>query len=112
MIGEGTVEEPVIPGTASFGEIIFAAENNNDQPGDINTTFVDVSEIFAFWDYEGMTNGTEYTSRWLYEGEVIIETPSTWAAGESGTAWESIYHPEILPPGLFTLELEVQGELF
>lgn len=113
MIGEGSgpVDPPVVSGDISFSEITFAEENNNDQPGDIGTTFVDPDEIFAFWDYEGMSNGVEWTSRWLYEGQVVLETPSVWDGGESGTSWVSVFHPDGLPAGRFDLELEVQGEL-
>lgn len=113
MIGEGTPVPPVNRGTASFGEITFAeGVDNNNQPQDINTSFVDVQEIYAFFDYEGMTNGAEWVSRWYYEGQLVLETPSTWDGGESGTSWVSIFHPDGLPPGLFELELEVQGEIF
>lgn len=111
LVGEGQVDPPVVPGTISFGEIIFAEENSNEQPQGINTSFVGVGEIFAFWDYEGMSNGIEWTSRWYYEGQEVLETPSTWDGGASGTSWVSIFHPDGLPPGLFELELEVQGEV-
>jgi hypothetical protein len=112
MIGEGTVG-PVNPGNASIGEITFAEEvDNNNQPIGANTTFVNVGEIFGVFDYQGMTNGAEWTTYWYYNGQLVLETPSTWDAGESGTAWASIFHPDGLPAGLFELEIEVQGELF
>lgn len=112
-IGEGASVNPVNSGTASFGEITFAeAIDSNNRPQDINTSFVGVGEVFAFFEYTGMTNGAEWVSRWYYEGQMVLETPSTWNAGESGTSWVSIYHPDGLPPGLFELELEVQGEIF
>jgi hypothetical protein len=111
-IGEGT-PAPVNPGTASFSEITFAeGVDSNDRPQGVNTTFVDVGEIYAFFDFEGMTNGVEWSTYWFYEGQLVLESPSTWSGGESGTSWVSIYHPEGLPPGRFDLELEVQGELF
>ena len=48
----------------------------------------------------------------ITKSQLVLETPSTWDGGESGTSWVSIFHPDGLPPGLFELELEVQGELF
>jgi hypothetical protein len=42
----------------------------------------------------------------------VLASPATWDAGESGTTWVSLYHPDGLPPGLFELEIEVQGEVF
>ena len=112
-VGEGTPVGPVNPGTASFGDITFAEGlDNNSGPQGINSIFVDVLEVYAFFDYEGMTNGADWVSRWYYEGQLVLETPSTWDGGDSGTSWVSIYHPDGLPAGLFELELEVQGEIF
>ena len=112
-IGAVTPVNPVNPGTASFGEFTFAdGVDNSNRPQGVNTSFVNVQEVYAFFDYTGMTNGVDWVSRWYYEGQVVLETPSTWSAGESGTSWVSIYHPDGLPPGLFELEVEVQGEIF
>jgi S1-C subfamily serine protease len=112
-VGEGTPVGPVNPGTASFGDITFAeGVDNNNGPQGINSIFVGVQEVYAFFDYTGMTNGADWVSRWYYEGQLVLETPSTWDGGDSGTSWVSIYHPDGLPAGLFELELEVQGEIF
>jgi hypothetical protein len=112
-IGEGQPVDPVNPGTASFGEITFAdGVDANDQPQGVNTTFSNVGEVFAFFDYEGMTNGVEWSTHWYYEDQLVLESPSTWSGGASGTSWVSIYHPDGLPPGVFELELTVQGEVF
>ncbi len=113
MIGEGIPVDPINPNMASFGEITFAeGVDNNNGPQGINTSFVGVQEVYAFFDYTGMSNGAEWVSRWYYEGQIVLETPSTWDGGESGTSWVSIYHPDGLPAGLFEVELEVQGEIF
>lgn len=113
VIGNETPVRPVNPSTASIGEFVFAeGVDRNNRPTGINTSFVDVGEVYAFFDYEGMTNGAEWETRWYYEGQLVLETPSTWSAGASGTSWVSIYHPDGLPPGRFDLELDVQGELF
>jgi hypothetical protein len=112
VIGEQSVV-PINTGVATFSEITFAENvDDNNQPVGVNTSFVDVNEIFGVFDYEGMTNGVEWTTYWYYEGQLVLETPSTWDSGESGTAWVSIFHPEGLPSGQFELEIEVQGELF
>jgi hypothetical protein len=113
VIGESTPVGPVNPGTASIGEITFAAGvDDNNQPQEIDTTFTGPMEIFAFFDYEGMTNGAEWTTRWYYEGQEVLASPATWDAGSSGTTWVSLFHPDGLPAGLFELEIEVQGEVF
>jgi S1-C subfamily serine protease len=113
MVGDSGPIDPVNPGTASFGDITFAeGVDSNNQPQSVNTSFVDVNEVYAFFDYSGMTNGVDWVARWYYEDQVVLETPSTWSGGESGTSWVSISHPDGLPPGKFDLELEVQGEVF
>ena len=85
MVGEGNVVEPINPGTSAFGEITFAEAVSGDEPQGINTSFSGVNEVYAFFDYEGMSNGVEWTSRWYYEGQEVLETPSTWVGGDSGT---------------------------
>lgn len=113
MIGAEIPVDPINPDTASFSEITFAeGVDDNQQPQNVNTSFVDVGEVYAFFDYEGMENGVDWVSRWYYEGEMVLESPASWDVGESGTTWISIFHPDGLPPGLFELELEVQGEVF
>jgi len=112
-VGAKSTIEPVNPGTASFGDVTFAeGVDNNNQPQGVNTTFSDVNDVYGFFDYAGMTNGVDWVSRWSYEGETVVETPSTWDAGESGTTWVSISHDSGLPAGKYDLELEVQGEVF
>jgi serine protease Do len=112
MVGAGDIVQPINPTFAAFGEIIFAEGIADEAPVNINTTFSGVNEVYAFFDYEGMTSGTEWTSRWYYEGQEVLETPSTWDGGEEGTYTVSLSHPDGLPAGSFELELEVQGELF
>ncbi|MCC6453652.1 MAG: trypsin-like peptidase domain-containing protein [Caldilineaceae bacterium] len=113
MIGEGNLVDPVNPGTASFGDITFAeGVSGSNQPQGVNTSFANVQEVYGFFDYEGMVNGAAWTSRWYYQDQLVLETPSTWDGGANGTSWVSIYHPDGLPVGQFDLELEVQGEIF
>ena len=112
-VGEGRGVTPVVPGVASIGEITFAeGVDNNNRPQGVNTSFVDVGEVYGFFDYSGMTNGASWTTYWYYEDQLVLETPGTWDGGTSGTTWVSIFHPDGLPPGRFELEIEVQGELF
>jgi hypothetical protein len=113
IVGEEIPVGPINPTTAQISEITFAAGvDNNDQPQDVNTTFSDIFEVYAFFDFEGMSNGAEWATRWYYEGEMVLEIPGVWDSGESGNTWVSIYHPDGLPAGVFELEVEVQGELF
>ena len=109
--GPGPGPGPIDPGRASFSAITFAEGVEGDRPVGINSIFSNVQEVLAFFDYQGMTNGVSWTSRWYYEGQVVLETTETWNSGENGSYYISIYHPDGLPPGKFDLELEVEGEV-
>jgi hypothetical protein len=111
MIGAGTGPGPIDPGTASFGPITFAEDVANDRPVGANSIFSDRQEVMAFFDYEGMTNGVSWTSRWYYEDQEVLETTETWSSGASGSYYISIYHPDGLPAGRYGLDLEVGGEV-
>jgi hypothetical protein len=112
-VGNKESAPPINSGTASFGNVTFASGvDNNNQPQGVNTSFSGVDDVYAFFDYEGMTNGVDWVSRWFYNGQKVLETPATWDAGESGTTWVSISHDSGLPAGKYDLELEVQGEVF
>ncbi|HXF62711.1 MAG TPA: serine protease [Caldilineaceae bacterium] len=109
--GPGPDPGPNPPSTPEIGPITFAADVANDQPVDTGASFAGLTEVFAFFDYSGMTNGTPWTRRWYLDGQMVLETEDIWNSGTEGTTYISIYHPDGLPPGEFTLELYVDGEL-
>lgn len=110
MIGQGNGPTPILT-SGGFGPIIFAEGERNGQPTGVATSFSNMGEVYAFFDYEDMTNGTPWATHWYYEGEEILTTPNTWADGASGSFYVSLYHPDGLPAGRFSLELEIDGEI-
>ena len=71
-----------------------------------------ITDIYAVFDYSGFADGGDFSYVWYSEGREILRDAFAWDGGESGTSWVSVFHPDGLPPGLFELELSVQGEVF
>jgi S1-C subfamily serine protease len=93
----GTTPSPAPPqpspsGTAppapvnSFGPITFASGvDNNDKPVNPGTSFTNISELYSFFNYQGMQNGLEWSDVWYRDGSQIARGDSTWSGGPSGT---------------------------
>jgi S1-C subfamily serine protease len=67
----------------------------------------------ATFIYQNMTDGTEWTPRWFYQGIEISrpEVTPVWADGASGAKTISIEVPEGLLPGNYRLELYIGGSM-
>lgn len=107
-------ETPPPPVEPSFGPITFAEgmdrKGNPVRPG---TTFKSgIRELYAFFDYQGMEDGMEWTQRWSINGEVVVDNTNNWEFGESGeNLYSRLYSEVALPDGEYQLDLLVQGEL-
>lgn len=104
----------VEPAEASpqFGPITFAAGERNDAPVDAGTQFASgATEIYAFFDYEGMSDGLDFRQVWYVDGEVGLDVTDPWSAGEQGNYWVSVNSQSGLPDGSYVLELYVGDEL-
>lgn len=112
MVGEGSAPPPVTPGNASFGPITFAESESGGQPVGAGNTFSGVEIVYAFFDYEGMSNGTPWTTRWYLDGQEILSNDGVWDGGDSGSYYVSLSHPDGLPAGRYALELYVDNQLF
>jgi len=103
------------PKGPAFSPITFAEgvdrKGNPVRPG---TAFESgLKELYAFFDYEGMRDGWQLTTRWSLDGEVILGRERAWEGGESGkNFWVNIHTKSgALPEGQYKLELLVEGEL-
>jgi len=102
-------------GGPPFGPITFAEgvdrQGNPVNPGTIFER--GLSELYAFFDWQGMQDGWTWTRRWSLDGEVVAEGEDAWEGGESGEDfWVKIYTRRgSLPEGEYQLDLLVEGEL-
>jgi len=95
-----------------FGAITFAsAVGGDNEPVNPGNTFVEVYEIYAFFDVNAVEDGTPWATRWLFNDEEVLYEEGEWDQGDIGTTWVSLSHPDGLPTGKFTLELYLDGDL-
>jgi S1-C subfamily serine protease len=73
------------------------------------------TDLCAFWDYEGMSDGMSWSAYWFVNGE-LSESGSLvdqmWDGGSSGNWWVCTYNDGGLMEGLYELVLEVEAESF
>jgi serine protease Do len=98
-----------------FRNLIFAdGVTPDDQPTKIWEAMPSgVTDVCAFWDYEGMVDGMSWEAIWFIDGQVseggsIVD--STWTGGEAGNWWVCAYDTSGLPDGLYEVVLSVEGE--
>ncbi|MDH4138755.1 MAG: hypothetical protein OEW09_18880, partial [Anaerolineae bacterium] len=74
---------------AIFGEITLARGVTDDnKPEGPGTVFPDgISQLYAFFDYQDLSNGVLWTQVWHREGKEIGTESSLWEWGSHGTAW-------------------------
>lgn len=100
------------PSERAFGSIIFAAGvTDDDQPVDTGNAFVEVGEVYAFFSVTGLREGTAWRTRWLLDGQQVLDEDQIWEEGDTPSTWVSLSHPDGLPTGEYTLELYVGSNL-
>jgi hypothetical protein len=74
---------------ATFGEITLARGVTEDnKPKDPGTVFsVRISQLYAFFDYQNLSDGVLWTQAWYREGKEIGSESNLWEWGSYGTAW-------------------------
>ncbi len=106
------VGESQSSGGGSFGAITFAeGVTEGGEPINPGDSFGNVGEVYAFFDVEGVENGTSWARRWYLDGEVISEQQSVWNLGELDYTWISLYSDGGLPPGSYQLELLINDSM-
>jgi serine protease Do len=115
-------EEILVEGSISVGgadtgptltDLIFSeGVTADDRP--TNPTYLlpsGITDVYAFFDFESMSDGLAWRHVWSYEGEPLASNSETWSGGESGFAWVSLSAEAPLDPGAYRLELFVEGNL-
>ena len=58
-----------------------------------------------------MAKGTPWRTRWLYNGDEVLNEVDGWEADGIQSSWVSLTHPDGLPVGDFALELYIEEGL-
>lgn len=67
------------------------------------------TDIYASFAYAGFRNGQTFGAQWYIDGRQDMGERYTWAEGESGRSWVSIYNENGLRDGFYELELLLDG---
>ncbi|MCB0165027.1 MAG: hypothetical protein KDI79_12420 [Anaerolineae bacterium] len=98
------LNKPVI-GPISFTESAVANPSNSFIEG--------ISEIYAAFDYEGLSSEFDLELIWYQDGQAVAgKSPQAWEGPEAGTLRELLSNREVpLSPGTWALEIYVDDEL-
>lgn len=70
-----------------------------------------VNSIYAFFDWDAMPLGLDWTYRWFLDGRLIGSRTQRWDAGNVGEDfWISLASDSALPEGEYAVEVLVQGQ--
>jgi S1-C subfamily serine protease len=114
MLAEASIE---IGGRASadpvFRNIVFSEDVTSDdeptEPGYLLSA--GAQDVYAFFDFENMARGDEWSQIWYIDGEEAYRESNQWADAEEGSFWISVTSRAGLDPGRYRLELYIEGDL-
>ncbi len=98
---------------ATFGEITLARGVTDDnEPEDLGTVFpAGISQLYAFFDYQNLSDGVLWTQAWYREGKEIGSESNLWEWGSYGTAWIFLKPIGGYPRGKYEVRLYIGDEL-
>ena len=98
---------------AAFGEITLARGVTEDnKPKGSGTVFpAGISQLYAFFDYQNLSNGVLWTQVWYREREEIGSESNLWEWGSYGTAWIFLMPIGGYPRGEYEVRLYIGDEL-
>ncbi len=110
------VAEPQVQQTSSFpafGAIQFAEGITEDiVPYGTATVFPEGTiEVYAVFPFVAMQNGQSFRREWIKDGEIYAERDMVWEEGESGIDYASLIEEDGLDPGVYTLNLYIDGQI-
>jgi hypothetical protein len=68
-------------------------------------------ELYATFEYSGMSNGTDWGQVWVLNGKTIVNKPDKWEAGAKGRRSLSLTNAKGLPDGVYHLVLSVGRQI-
>lgn len=98
-------------GKAVFSPITFTdAMDKNNRPLNPNTTFKNpVKAMYAFFSYDQMQEGVQWTALWYRNGELVYYETAPWSGSTGGYAysfWQP-QRPDEWQPGTYQVQLFV-----
>lgn len=98
---------------ATFGEITLARGVTEDnKPKDPGTVFsARISQLYAFFDYQNLSDGVLWTQVWYREGKEIGSESNLWEWGSHGTAWIFLKPVDGYSRGEYEVRLYIGDEL-
>lgn len=70
-----------------------------------------IEQVDVSFDYQGMTDGQDWTEVWYYTGAEVFREVRLWDRGASGQTVVNAINYEGLPPGPYRLELYIGDRL-
>jgi len=70
--------------------------------------------VCAFWDYNGMANGSPWSSYWFIDGQLDESNSISgqgWGGGSQGNWWTCLSSAAGAASGVYEIVLEVEGEV-
>ena len=98
---------------AAFGDITMArGVTDNNGPKDAGTVFpAGISQLYAFFDYQDLSDGVLWTQVWYREGKEIGRESNLWEWGSYGTAWIFLKPVGGYTRGKYEVRLHIGDEL-
>jgi serine protease Do len=113
LLAEGSIPVGGATSARSITNLVFAEEKRSDG-SPANPTFLlpsGITDVYAFFDYAGMENGLDWSRAWYRDGERQLLAEDVWDEGVSGSTSIGITSDSPLVPGLYRLEISVEGAL-
>ncbi|MEN8173198.1 MAG: hypothetical protein ABFS03_10010 [Chloroflexota bacterium] len=98
------------PADAVFSKMQFTNQGIDSLYRPINPDILftnPVGEMYAFFTYDGMVDGTQWTALWFRDGKIIHFETNPWDGGSGGAGFS-----DLLPDAEFWLPGEYQVQIF
>lgn len=115
IYGSPFAETSPAPAGVKLTDILWSSgvDANGEPVDNVENGFpAGMSEIYAFFGYEGMQDGLPVTRVWYLDGQLALQATDPWDAGSDGIFNVSIYSDEgSLPDGEYRVEIYIGEEL-
>ncbi len=95
-----------------ISDIVFASsQTRNEMPEDPGYSFSNINILYAYFDYEGMTDGYKCSLSWMYNDEKIVDDQIIWEWGPDGTFFVPLTYQNNsnMPVGDYIFIVQIEG---